>query len=356
MTNSTISGNSAAISGGGLYNGNAPGTTSSSSTITNATIKGNTAPSGGGISNDSGNTVTLKNTIVGVCNGPITSNGHNLSNTNTCGLTGPGDIQNADALLGPLQNNGGPTKTHALLLGSPAIDAGDNLGCPATDQRGVARPFSTACDIGAYEYDTPPPADTTPPVITPTLSGTLGLNGWYTSDVTISWSVTDPESSITSTSGCGNSSLTADTSGTSFTCTAASAGGTSSHTVTVKVDKTAPQLTCSATPGLLWPPNHQLVPVNTTVSVVDNTAGPAGFTLASVTSNEPDAGLGLDDVPNDIQGWTAGTADVEGQLRAERSDSGTGRIYTVTYEGADHAGNTASCSTVVAVPHDQSKN
>lgn len=57
----------------------------------------------------------------------------------------------ADPLLGPLEDNGGPTATRALLIGSPAIDAGDTAPCPATDQRGVARPQGSGCDIGAYE-------------------------------------------------------------------------------------------------------------------------------------------------------------------------------------------------------------
>lgn len=63
-----------------------------------------------------------------------------------------------DPLLGPLQDNGGPTFTHALLAGSPAIDTGNpallgsgGSACEATDQRGVARPQGSACDIGAYE-------------------------------------------------------------------------------------------------------------------------------------------------------------------------------------------------------------
>ena len=54
-----------------------------------------------------------------------------------------------DPRLGPLQDNGGPTPTHALLLGSPAIDA--SSACPATDQRGVTRPQGAGCDIGAFE-------------------------------------------------------------------------------------------------------------------------------------------------------------------------------------------------------------
>jgi hypothetical protein len=61
-------------------------------------------------------------------------------------------------LLAGLANNGGPTRTRALLFGSPAIDAGDTVACPATDQRGVARPDipATACDIGAFEFSPPP--------------------------------------------------------------------------------------------------------------------------------------------------------------------------------------------------------
>jgi hypothetical protein len=51
-----------------------------------------------------------------------------------------------------LQNNGGETQTHALLFGSLAIDAGNTVGCPATDQRGVARPQGNGCDMGAFEY------------------------------------------------------------------------------------------------------------------------------------------------------------------------------------------------------------
>ncbi|MEP6896755.1 MAG: choice-of-anchor Q domain-containing protein, partial [Chloroflexota bacterium] len=56
-----------------------------------------------------------------------------------------------DALIGPLVDNGGPTLTHALLPGSPAIDAGDDAACSAVDQRGIARPQGAHCDIGSYE-------------------------------------------------------------------------------------------------------------------------------------------------------------------------------------------------------------
>jgi hypothetical protein len=90
---------------------------------------------------------------------------------NTCGLIG-----GSDPLLGPLQNNGGPTKTHALLPGSPAIDAGNDAVCAADpvnglDQRGVARPQGASCDIGAYEAIVPtvnfPVSGNAPPTTRP---------------------------------------------------------------------------------------------------------------------------------------------------------------------------------------------
>jgi hypothetical protein len=86
----------------------------------------------------------------------VQSQGHNLVGINHCtGAPGAGDLigdsgNPINPLLGSLADNGGDTLTHALLAGSPAINAGDNSGCPLTDQRGYNRDAS--CDIGAYEF------------------------------------------------------------------------------------------------------------------------------------------------------------------------------------------------------------
>ncbi len=93
---------------------------------------------------------------------------------------------------------------------------------------------------------TAPPSDTTPPVILPIVNGTLGLNGWYTSDVTVSWNVYDDESSVSMMSGCDPTTIDYETTGVTLTCTATSLGGTSTESVTIKVDKTGPTAALSA--------------------------------------------------------------------------------------------------------------
>ncbi len=133
-----------------------------------------------------------------------------------------------------------------------------------------------ACDVGTDSYTinvaAPPPSDSTPPVITPNITGTLGNNGWYTSNVDLTWTVTDPQSSISSSTGCSPSSVTTDTAGTTFTCSATSAGGTSNSSVTIKRDASKPNApTASATP----PPNGSGWN-NTDVTVAFASAGDNG--------------------------------------------------------------------------------
>jgi hypothetical protein len=97
----------------------------------------------------------------------------------------------------------------------------------------------------------PPPPDTTPPVVTPIITGTLGDNGWYRSNVSLRWSVSDPEASPTSLIklGCSSASVTEDSFGVSVTCRATSNGGTTQETVTIKRDATPPTVTVLRQPA-----------------------------------------------------------------------------------------------------------
>jgi hypothetical protein len=196
----TINGNSATGVGGGVNSNLSSG----SSMLINVTIYDNTADGGAALAlsgGSSGGTTTINNsTIVGNtattmygtkaallvyaplnisntliddnitydCSGDpgtyVTSGGYNLTHWSNCGLTSTGDQQDADADLGPLQDNGGWTDTIALLPGSPGIDEGNpatpgsgGSACPTEDQRGWSRPIdgdgdsSARCDVGAYE-------------------------------------------------------------------------------------------------------------------------------------------------------------------------------------------------------------
>ncbi len=172
IMNSTISGNSAGDRGGGIFG---------SADIRNSTVSGNSAVSGGGIYNTGEFSTLISNTILNAGasgenifnnGGTVTSHGYNISSDNGGGyLNGPGDQINTDPLLGPLQNNGGPTLTHAPLTGSPAIDAGDPnfTPPPLRDQRGRCfyRVFGRRIDIGSVEIQPRPRCPTPAPRPTP---------------------------------------------------------------------------------------------------------------------------------------------------------------------------------------------
>jgi hypothetical protein len=178
ITNSTVSGNTASYAGGGIYIQYDEGDPSTL-TISHSTIAFNSATvAGGGIANDFDSTLNIDNSIVALntsSNSPdignlgmVVSNGFNLIGDNT-GVAAefPAGNPNAnndivgtagtpiDPLLGPLADNGGPTETHELLAGSPAIDTGDPAftGPPDFDQRGMGFPriINGIVDIGAFE-------------------------------------------------------------------------------------------------------------------------------------------------------------------------------------------------------------
>lgn len=444
ITNSTLSGNTAGTLGGGIYN-YAP------LFLTHVTFSGNSAFEGSSLyvvnnnvaATQITNTLIATSSAVGNCVDDlnlITDFGYNLSSDNTCHLTSGISLPNTNPNLGLLADNGGPTQTHALLAGSPAIDkipSGAN-GCGTTittDQRGVARPQGANCDIGAYEVavvsdawpptvtnvtatpnPTPPnaavtltatlddtttgnsniasaeynvdsgddwtsmnatdgafnsplesvtatltfapsqagtrtlcvrgtdafantseacttvnvsPLDNTPPVITPTVSGTLGNNGWYTSDVAVSWAVVDNESAITSKVGCDPATVADDTTGVTFTCTATSSGGTASQSVTIQRDATAPTISGSASPAANangW--NNSAVTVSFTCN--DATSDIAGCTAPQTLgqgANQSASGTATDNA-----GHTASTqvTGINVDLTAPMV-SVTGVINNVTY-------------------------
>jgi len=175
ISNSTVSGNFAYDTAGAFYNGG--GTLE----IRNSTFSGNAGfLNTDGIFNSGANAVVeIGNTIlsdggVNISNdgGTVTSLGYNLSTDDGGGfLTAAGDQIHANPILGPLQNNGGPTFTHAPQTGSLAINAGDPnfTPPPSFDQRGYARVFGGRIDIGSVEVQpSPTPTPTPTPTATPT--------------------------------------------------------------------------------------------------------------------------------------------------------------------------------------------
>jgi predicted extracellular nuclease len=116
-------------------------------------------------------------------------------------------------------------------------------------------------------------------------------------------------------------------------------------------DEIAPTLEVSVSPDMLWPPNHKYVTVVATVQTTDNQDPNPAVSLVSVTSNEPDEGLGDGDMPVDI----VIVDDTTFYLRAERSGLGEGRVYTIVYQATDTCGNTTLASATVTVPRDVRK-
>lgn len=142
-----------------------------------------------------------------------------------------------------------------------------------------------------------------------------------------------------------------------FTLTVTDAAGLSSSATThVTVgDTTPPALQITLSPNLPWPPNHNLITIAATIAASDSCDANPSVVLASITSNEPDNGLGDGDRPDDIQAVGGGPVpfgtDVrQFLLRAERSGIGNGRTYTVTYTAKDASGNSVSASATVLVP------
>ncbi len=150
LANSTIAGNSTRAPGGAAID-NFGG----SVTLSFDTFSANTGVISGGGFNSATATILASGGATPNCASPLHETvGFNLATDTSCGLSLSTDLITAHPLLGPLADNGGRTKTVALLRGSPAVNAGGlpaTSGCPLTDQRGQTRPWGPACDIGAFE-------------------------------------------------------------------------------------------------------------------------------------------------------------------------------------------------------------
>lgn len=402
LENSTISGNIAGLQGGGL---NFQGLAGS---LKNCTLSGNSTPFDGTASallhivfenegasldltdctiaqnfgnpigavvvaalpDNLGITTRLRGTLVAENDGAnfildgapvLQSLGHNLDSDGSSGWVNSsnGDLVGTqstpiDAALSPLQDNGGPTYTHALLMGSPAVDAGtcvdlDNASVPA-DQRHYPRPQGAACDIGAFENQ--------PPRITCPSSKAQSCGDELTAVVF------DPDGDALSVlwivdgTTVATNYLNAVHPPQPRTATATVVLDKGSHGVTIRVsDGKAAPVECStvvnardsrpprilslkADPAVLTPANNQFVPVTIWVNAVDN-CGPVQSKIISVHRADSDQS-GPD--------WII-TGDLTLMLRAERRPCKATRIYIITVESRDSAGNTTKGVVKVTVPN-----
>ena len=207
------------------------------------------------------------------------------------------------------------------------------------------------------------PGDTTPPVITPNVVGTLGDNGWYVSDVTVSWSVVDDESSYTINSGCDTTLVNYDTAGVTLGCTATSTGGTSSQSVTIKRDATAPMIVAAAmtSPNVAGWYNGDVTvhfTCNDTGSGIPTGACPAdqllsteGMAVSSTEQTITDAAGNTSDPSNVVIVKIDKTAPMASAsaLPGPNTNSWNNTNVTVSFNGSDALSGIASCFAPVVL-------
>jgi hypothetical protein len=244
-----------------------------------------------------------------------------------------------------------PTATDAVgvtsISSSPA--SGSTFALGTTTVNVSARDAANNIGTGSFTVTV---RDTTAPALTVPASQTLEATSAAGAVATFAASATDAVG-VTSLTYSAASGSTFPIGTTTVTVTARDAAGNASSgsfTITVR-DTTAPVFS-SLTPSsaTLWPPNHQMVAIRLT-AVATDIVGVVSTRIVSVTSNEPDNGLGDGDTAGDIQV----TGDLTLNLRAERAGNGNGRVYTITVEARDAAGNATRRTTTVSVPKSQGR-
>ena len=364
VRNSTVSGNSTPQQGGGIY------VINGLISVENTTITANTAPEGEGagiatgggtIGADTtrievGSSIVAANDSTDVDVGvepisPFVSEGHNVvgDGNATDAFSQPSDQTNVSAPgLGPLADNGGPTQTHALLEGSPAIDKGNSFGL-TTDQRGEERPSDFAAvanaiggdgsDIGAFELQVPnqPPVanddsyatgeDT--PITVPASEGVLANDNDAEEDTLSATVVLEPTNGSLTLNAEGSFTYTPDTNfnGSDFFTYTVSDGNGGTDTATVRIGVTsandAPTVAVAA--GGSCGTNDRSGTINLTVSDPDDQ--PDDLTLAGVSSNRAL-------VPNDNISFSDIGHNRTMTLRAADGKSGTANIEVTLSDGA----------------------
>ena len=283
-------------------------------TLTNVTANNNDKS---GIAASNYSLLTLNN---------VTANGNGTGNATLAGNVGSGITAT------------GTAGSRVIVIGG-AFDNNARYGIEDTNSTVYIQSNPTCTGNVGGCYNVTAIFDSTPPTITPNITGTLGSNDWYTSNVTLTWSIADPESGILSSSGCTSATLTSETLGTVITCSATNnAGLSNSASITIKIDKTAPSIAyVSRTPANANGWNNGDVTVNWSCTDVGS-----GAVSASVSQTVIGEGLGQSAIGicTDLAGNTA--SDVQTGINIDKTNPVLSLPADITADAAGPSGATIS--------------